>query len=149
MTLSMPKKTGQKKREDRDLPGNVRRGLLAHSQGHNWIESAKIAGLTPHALRQWRKHPQADSFIAEAINTTLEEAHGTLSKATPLLAEKLISIALVPKVRGYTAVQAISESFKIIQSGVIDRENKIEMKKLREAMERLSGDRIQDDFIDV
>ena len=62
---------------------------------------------------------------------------------------KLISIALDPKVRGYTAVQAISESFKIIQSGVVDRENKIEMKKLREAMERLSGDRIQDDFIDV
>ena len=114
MTLSMPKKTGQKKREDRDLPGNVRRGLLAHSQGHNWIESAKIAGLTPHALRQWRKHPQADSFISEAIKTSLEEAHGTLSKATPLLAEKLISIALDPKVRGYTAVQAISESFKII-----------------------------------
>ena len=73
MTLSMPKKTGQKKREERDLPGNVRRGLLAHSQGHNWIESAKIAGLTPHALRQWRKHPQADSFISEAIKTSLEE----------------------------------------------------------------------------
>ena len=145
----MAKKTGQKKREDRDLPGNVRRGLLAHSQGHNWSESAKIAGLTPHALRQWRKHPQADSFISEAIKTSLEEAHGTLSKATPLLAEKLISIALDPKVRGYKAVQAISESFKIIQSGVIDRENKIEMKKLREAMERLSGERIQDDFIDV
>ena len=53
----MAKKTGQKKREDRDLPGNVRRGLLAHSQGHNWIESAKIAGLTPHALRQWKKNP--------------------------------------------------------------------------------------------
>ena len=114
-----------------------------------FVDTAKIAGLTPHALRQWRKHPQADSFISEAINTSLEEAHGTLSKATPLLAEKLISIALDPKVRGYTAVQAISESFKIIQSGVVDRENKIEMKKLREAMERLSGDRIQDDFIDV
>lgn len=85
----------------------------------------------------------------KTIKTSLEEAHGTLSKATPLLAEKLISIALDPKVRGYTAVQAISESFKIIQSGVVDRENKIEMKKLREAMERLSGDRIQDDFIDV
>ena len=114
-----------------------------------FVDTAKIAGLTPHALRQWRKHPQADSFISEAINTSLEEAHGTLSKATPLLAEKLISIALDPKVRGYTAVRAISESFKIIQSGVVDRENKIEMKKLREAMERLSGDRIQDDFIDV
>ena len=75
--------------------------------------------------------------------------NGTLSKATPLLAEKLISIELDPKVRGYTVVQAISESFNIIQSGVVDRENKIEMKKLREVMERLSGDRIQDDFIDV
>ena len=87
--------------------------------------------------------------IISSQKTSLEEAHGTLSKATPLLAEKLISIALDPKVRGYKAVQAISESFKIIQSGVIDRENKIEMKKLREAMERLSGERIQDDFIDV
>tara|TARA_S200000501_G_scaffold289031_1_gene273811 strand:- start:239 stop:508 length:270 start_codon:yes stop_codon:yes gene_type:complete len=57
-----------------------------------FVDTAKIAGLTPHALRQWRKHPQADSFISEAINTSLEEAHGTLSKATPLLAEKLISI---------------------------------------------------------
>ena len=149
MTLSMPKKTGQKKREERDLPGNVRRGLLAHAQGHNWTESAKISGLTPHALRQWRKHPQADSFISEAIKSHLEEAHGTLSKATPLLAEKLISIALDPKVRGYTSVQAISECFKIIQSGIVDRENKIEMRKLREAMERLSGNRIQDDYIDV
>ena len=101
-----------------------------------FVDTAKIAGLTPHALRQWRKHPQADSFISEAINTSLEEAHGTLSKATPLLAEKLISIALDPKVRGYTAVQAISESFKIIQSGVVDRENKIEMKKLLRQQEQ-------------
>ena len=31
----------------------------------------------------------------------------------------------------------------------VDRENKIEMRKLREAMERLSGNRIQDDYIDV
>ena len=61
----------------------------------------------------------------------------------------MISLALDPKVRGYTAVQAISESFKIIQSGVIDRENKIEMKKLREAMERLAGNNIQDDAIDI
>ena len=140
MTLSMTKKRGKPKREEMELPGNVRRGLLAHSQGHNWIESAKIANLTPDNLRKWRKHPQADSFISEAINSSLEEAHGTLSKATPLLAERLISLALDPKVRGYTAVQAISESFKIIQSGVIDRENKIEMKKLRESMESIEGE---------
>ena len=77
-----------------------------------------------------------------SFKNNLEEALGTLSKATSLLAEKLISIALDPTVKGYKAVQSISESFKIIQSGVIYRENKIEMKKLREAMERLSGERI-------
>ncbi|KGF97975.1 hypothetical protein EU95_0076 [Prochlorococcus marinus str. MIT 9201] len=44
----------------------------------------------------------------------------------------------------------ILKTISILQSGVIDRrENKLEMKKLREAMERLYGDRIQDDFIDV
>ena len=52
MTLSMPKKRGKPKREEMELPGNVRRGLLAHSQGHNWIESAKIANLTPDNLRK-------------------------------------------------------------------------------------------------
>ena len=31
-------------------------------------------------------------------------------------------------------------AFSILQSGVIDRENKSELKKLREAMERLEGE---------
>ena len=43
----------------------------------------------------------------------------------------------------------IQTASSILQNADIDRDNKIEMKKLKEAMERLSGDRIQDDFIDV
>ena len=46
-------------------------------------------------------------------------------------------------------VVPISKGFKIIQSGVIDREYNLEMKKLREAMERLAGNNIQDDAIDI
>ena len=49
----MPKKRGQKKREELELPANVRRGPFAHSEGLSWIESAKVANLTPHAMRQW------------------------------------------------------------------------------------------------
>ena len=37
MTLSKPKKRGQKNREEMELPANVRRGLLAHSEGLSWI----------------------------------------------------------------------------------------------------------------
>ena len=52
MTLSMPNKRGKKKREEMELPANVSRGLLAHSEGLSWIDAAKVANLTPHAMRQ-------------------------------------------------------------------------------------------------
>ncbi len=63
-----------------------------------------------------------------------------LAQATPALANRLIKLALDEKIKGYTAVSAISEAFKILQSGIIDRENKSELKKLREAMERIEGE---------
>ena len=136
----MPKKRGKKKREEMELPANVRRGLIAHSEGLSWIEASKVANLTPHAMRQWRKHPDAENFINFAINSSLEESLGTLAQSTPALAERLIKIALDDKTRGYTCVSAIQTAFSIIQSGIIDRENKSELRKLREAMERIEGE---------
>ena len=136
----MPKKRGKKKREEMELPANVRRGLIAHSEGLSWIEASKVANLTPHAMRQWRKHPDAENFINYAINSSLEESLGTLAQSTPALATRLIEIALDSKTRGYTCVSAIQTAFSILQSGVIDRENKSELKKLREAMERIEGE---------
>ncbi len=140
MTLAMPKKRGKKKREEMELPANVRSGLIAHSEGLSWIEASKVANLTPHAMRQWRKHPDAENFINHAINSSLEESLGSLAQATPALANRLIKIALDEKTRGYTCVSAIQTAFSILQSGVIDRENKSELKKLREAMERIEGE---------
>ena len=140
MTLAMPKKRGKKKREEMELPANVRRGLIAHSEGLSWIEASKVANLTPHAMRQWRKHPDAENFINYAINSSLEESLGSLAQATPALANRLIKIALDDKTRGYTCVSAIQTAFSILQSGIIDRENKSELKKLRETMERLEGE---------
>ena len=136
----MPKKRGKKKREEMELPANVRRGLIAHSEGLSWIEASKVANLTPHAMRQWRKHPHAENFINFAINSSLEESLGTLAQSTPALANRLIKIALDEKTRGYTCVSAIQTAFSILQSGIVDRENKSELKKLREVMERLEGE---------
>ena len=136
----MPNKRGKKKREEMELPANVRRGLIAHSEGLSWIEASKVANLTPHAMRQWRKHPDAENFINFAINSSLEESLGTLAQSTPALANRLIKIALDDKTRGYTCVSAIQTAFSILQSGIIDRENKSELRKLREAMERIEGE---------
>ena len=145
MTLSM--KRGKKKREEMELPANVRRGLIAHSEGLSWIEASKVANLTPHAMRQWRKHPDAENFINFAINSSLEESLGTLAQSTPALANRLIKIALDDKTRGYTCVSAIQTAFSILQSGIVDIENKSELKKLRESMERLEGE--PSGFIDI
>ena len=51
------------------------------------------------------------------------------------------------KIKGFTAVSAISEAFKILQSGIIDRENKSELKKLREAMERIENN--STNYVDI
>ena len=40
----------------------------------------------------------------------------------------------------YTWVLVIQTAFSILQSGVIDRENKSELKKLREAVKRMEGE---------
>ena len=107
-----------------ELPANVRRGLLAHSEGLSWIEAAKVANLTPNAMRQWRKHPDADGFLQEAIRSNLEQAHTLFADAAPRLAERLIALGLDERVKGYTAVSAISEAFKILQKGFIDKKHR-------------------------
>ena len=45
--------------------------------------------------------------------------------STPALAERLIHLGLSPDVRPYAAIQAISECFKILQQGIIDKNNRL------------------------
>ena len=44
------------------------------------------------------------------------------------------------RTRPYTAVDAIKTSLTFLQSGVIDRENQTEIKKIRRALEQLEGE---------
>ena len=56
------------------------------------------------------------------------------------VANRLIKLALDEKIKGYAAVSAIQTAFSILQSGITDRENKTELRKLRDAMERIEGE---------
>ena len=123
-----------------EIPENVRRGLVAKGEGATWEECANIAKISRYELQQWRAHPDADNLISTAINYNLEEALGTIASAAPTLAKRLVDIGLSSATRPYTAVDAIKTSLTFLQSGVIDRENKSELKKLREVMERLEGE---------
>ena len=91
-------------------------------------------------MQQWRAHPDADNLISTAINYNLEEALRTIAAAAPTLAKRLVDIGLSNCTRPYTAVDAIKTSLTFLQSGVIDRGNKSEIKKIIRALEQLEGE---------
>ena len=64
----------------------------------------------------------------------------TLQESKLSFAKRLVDIGLSSSTRPYTAVDAIKTSLTFLQSGVIDRENKSEIKKIRRALEQLEGE---------
>ena len=50
-----------------------------------------------------------------------------------------MQLALNEKIKGYTAVSAILTAFSILQSRILSIENQTELRKLREAMERIES----------
>ena len=147
MTSLMPKRRGKLRREEQTLPPNIQRAFIARANGANWIESAAIGETTTQNLREWRRHPDADNYIQEAINLNLSESYQNFSDAAPKLAQELIDIALDKKTRSYARVTAIDTCFKILQQGITDRENRKEMAKIREALDKLEGN--NPEIIDV
>ena len=51
--------------------------------------------------------------------------------AAPRLAERLIALGLDPKVKVYTAVSAISDAFKILQTGVVDQQQREQIEAIK------------------
>ena len=89
------------------MPPSVQKAFIAHAHGKNWKEAAEIGGIGTEYLREWRKHPDAQSFIQSAIDLNLSESHSKL-------ADRLIHLALDPKVRAYSQISAIAECLKIM-----------------------------------
>ncbi len=75
----------------------------------------------------------------EAITSQMEEAHLILAAAMPALANELVEIGLSPKVKPYVKVPAIAEAYKILQTGVIDRQNREKLESIRLALDQLEN----------
>ncbi len=130
---------GKPRREQQDLPPYIQQALVLRAGGANWTQCAEAVGTSTTNLRQWREHPDADSYLQEAIRSNLEQAHTMFADAAPRLADRLISIGLDQKVKGYAAVSAISEAFKILQQGVVDREQRHQLNAIKETLDQLEG----------
>ena len=70
----------------------------------------------------------------------LEKAYGVIANAATALSRRLVEIGFDPKTKPYAATPAILGCMSILHEGVINRQNKLEMKKIREAIERIEGE---------
>ena len=143
MTLAM----GKRSRENQELPPVVKKALILRASGSSWVDAAAAVGTSAANLREWRKHPDADGFLQEAIKSNLEQAHSLLADAAPRLAMRLVELGLDPKVKAYAQISAISEVFKVLQQGVIDKEQADQIKAIRSTLEQIEGG--TPDVIDV
>ena len=133
--------------EHEELPPSIQQALVLRAAGASWIDCASGAGIDVRNLRKWRQHPLAEPFLNEQIRGNLQEAQNLFADAAPRLAERLISLGLDERVKGYTAVSAISEAFKILQQGVVDREHRDQLNAIRSTLEQIEGG--TPDVIDV
>jgi hypothetical protein len=118
-------------REEQDLPPQIQQALVLRAAGASWIDCAAGAGIDVRNLRKWRKHPQAEPFLNEQIRGNLQQAQTLFAEAAPKLAERLIKLGLDERVKGYTAVSAISEAFKILQTGVVDQQQREQIEAIK------------------
>ena len=94
-----------------------------------------------------------DVFLSNASDVTrrylhrLEQAHTLLADAAPRLAMRLVELGLDPKVKAYAQISAISEAFKVLQQGVIDKEAQDQIRAIKETLGQLEGG--APDVIDV
>ena len=123
-----------------EIPENISRELLAKAEGKSWEECAEISKISRYKMLRWRKHPDAEAIINTAFHLCLEEAYGVLANAAPALSRRLVEIGLDPKTKAYAATPAILGCMSILQEGVINRQIKLEMRKIRESIERLEGE---------
>ena len=131
--VQMPeRRRGRPFREEQDLPPQIQQALVLRAAGASWIDcAAGAAGVDVRNLRKWRKHSQAEPFLNEQIRGNLQQAQTLFAEAAPKLAERLIKLGLDERVKGYTAVSAISEAFKILQTGVVDQQQREQIEAIK------------------
>ena len=130
---------GRPTREDQELPPKIQQALVLRAAGASWIDCAAGAGVDVRNLRKWRRHPLAEPFLNEQIRNNLQQAQTLFAEAAPKLAERLISLGLDERVKGYTAVSAISEAFKILQTGVVDQQQREQIEAIKNQLSALEG----------
>ena len=72
-------------------------------------------------------------MVRENINT----ANNVLTNALPRLADELVMMAMDKSVKPYSRIAAISEAFKIVNTNVLEAEQRKQLQAIRAHLDRL------------
>ncbi len=130
---------GRPRLEKTGLTPRVMAALELRAGGASWAEAAQGARISVDQLRRWRQQPIAQEWLEKRIRENLDQANAKLVDAAPAVAERLLEIALDPDVKPYAAVGACEAVFRVIQTGLIEAEQRQQLQQIRKQLSDLES----------
>ena len=128
----------REKQASAPVPPKVLTGLTLAASGSSWDDAAAAVGLKAATLRRWhRNDPRCHDFIETVVRENISTANNVLSNALPRLADELVTMALDKTVKPYSRIAAISEAFKIVNTNVLEAEQRKQLQAIRAHLDSL------------
>ena len=113
-------------------------GLTLAASGSSWDDAAAAVGLKAATQRRWhRTDPRCQEFIETVVRENINTANSVLTNALPRLADEQVTMAMDKSVKPYSRIAAISEAFKIVNSNVLEAEQRKQLQAIRAHLDRL------------
>ena len=142
MTLAMAK-------PEKPLQPKLLTALTLVASGSDWDSAAEAVGMTSSTLRRYfNQDRRASEFVERVVRENLHTANNVLANSAPRLAEELVEIALDRKNKAYARTAAIGECFRIMNTNLIEQQQRKQMAQIREHLAALE-DGSGPDVIDV
>ena len=99
---------------------------------------AQISNSSRHHRWFWERSTDSNIIKVLALpDAVINAANNTLTNALPRLADELIKIALDQNNKAYARTAAISEAFKIVNTNVLEAEQRKQLQAIRAHLDRL------------
>ena len=126
------------------IPPHIIKALTLCANGSTWPDAAAAVGIKAPCLRKWYRDSRAEEFIESLVRENINVANNLLTSAAPRLADELIKISLVDRIKAYARIQAISECFKILRENVLEAEQRKQLQEIRRTLQAIEDGKAVD-----
>ena len=120
------------------VPPKVLTGLTLAASGSSWDDAAAAVGLKAATLRRWhRTDPRCQEFIETVVWENINIANSVLTNALPRLADELVTMAMDRSVKSYSRIALNSAAFKIVNTNVLEAEQRRQLLAIRQPLDNL------------